>query len=377
MFRLSFWFFLFSCIIFIYSIVNIVLVLISIAYYTLAERKIMASIQRRKGPNVVGLWGLFQPLADGFKLFIKSKIDPKFSNVYLFSLAPILILTLSLFSWFFVSFCFPSSFVFFKNHIDYLAGLCSQNYYKNDLSSIITHEKIYDFLKTINFFGVNYVSVSLLFLLAISSFNVYGIVLAGWASNSKYAFLGSLRSAAQMISYEVSIGIVILPVLMLAGNLFSINDIIFKYYLTNQSKTYFFLLPCFIIFCISILAETNRTPFDLTEAEAELVAGYNVEYSSITFAMFFLAEYSNMLLMAAITVLLFFGSYWQAGWILKMLIFVCWFVSVRATFPRYKYNELMDIGWKTFLPISLSFLGYVSCVLLTFNAQLVNNWNIF
>jgi len=217
--------------------------------------------------------------------------------------------------------------------------------------------------------NINY---GLLFLLAISSLNVYGIIIAGWASNSKYAFLGALRSAAQMISYEVSIGLCILPVILLSGSL-NLGEIVFI-----QSITGWFvlpLLPCTIIFFISMLAETNRAPFDLPEAEAELVAGYNVEYSSIIFAMFFLGEYSNMLLMSAIIVILFFGG-WLPGILfptvvpafiifsIKISLCCFLFILVRATFPRYRYDQLMNIGWKIFLPLTTGYLLFVVGMLL-------------
>lgn len=220
------------------------------------------------------------------------------------------------------------------------------------------------------------ISYGVLFLLAVSGLNVYGIIIAGWASNSKYAFLGALRSAAQMISYEVSLGLLILPVILLAGSL-NLTEIV-----AAQERTVWFvfpLLPCAVMFFISMLAETNRAPFDLPEAEAELVAGYNVEYSSIIFAMFFLGEYSNMLLMATFIVLLFFG-----GWLaplgilsfipgsvffsLKIVIFCYLFILVRAAFPRYRYDQLMDIGWKIFLPLSLSYLVFIAGVLVAFDS---------
>jgi NADH-quinone oxidoreductase subunit H len=220
------------------------------------------------------------------------------------------------------------------------------------------------------------ISYGVLFLLAVSGLNVYGIIIAGWASNSKYAFLGALRSAAQMISYEVSLGILILPVILLAGSL-NLTEIV-----AAQEKTVWFffpLFPCAVMFFISMLAETNRAPFDLPEAEAELVAGYNVEYSSIIFAMFFLGEYSNMLLMATIIVLLFFGGWLSPFGVLSFIpgsiffslkiVFFCYlFILVRAAFPRYRYDQLMDIGWKTFLPLSLSYLIFVTGILVTFDS---------
>jgi NADH-quinone oxidoreductase subunit H len=342
------------------DVIKIVTLLISIAYYTLAERKIMASVQRRKGPNVVGIYGLLQPLADGLKLLSKELLVPTAANSQIFLFAPLVILALSLLSWIVISMGVHSDVILRKSFDSTLSNLF-----------LIMSSEILQLWSSVA--NINY---SILFLLAISSLNVYGIIIAGWASNSKYAFLGALRSAAQMISYEVSIGLVILPVILLAGSI-NFTKIIFAQY-----QTIWFvvpLLPCAIIFFISMLAETNRTPFDLTEAEAELVAGYNTEYSSIVFAMFFLAEYSNMILMSTIFTALFLG-----GWLaplhifsilpafvifsLKIVIICFLFVIVRATFPRYRYDQLMNIGWKIFLPISLSFLVFAAGLLLTFNS---------
>ena len=348
------------------DLLKIVCLLIAIAYYTLAERKIMGSIQRRYGPNVVGLFGLLQPLADGLKLLSKELVIPTMASSRIFLFAPVLILLLSLISWTVIPFGLQDSkYIGFESISDqFIDNLnISNNLFFADWTSVA---------------NINY---GILFILAISSLNVYGIIIAGWASNSKYAFLGSLRSAAQMISYEVAIGLVILPVILLSG---SLN---FSQIITEQSITgwYFLpLLPCAIIFFISMLAETNRTPFDLTEAEAELVAGYNTEYSSIIFAMFFLAEYSNMLLMSTIFVALFFGG-WLAPWFLTIwlsmpiifsikIIIICFlFVLVRATFPRYRYDQLMNIGWKIFLPVSLSFLVFLTGILLFFDAFNLNS----
>ena len=234
----------------------------------------------------------------------------------------------------------------------------------NTLAEYIEYnQSLFSSLEYLNILGVSQFYFSLFLLLALSSLNVYGIIIAGWASNSKYAFLGCLRSAAQMISYEVSIGLVLLPIVLLARSL-NLTEIVL-----SQEKTgwYFFpLLPCTIIFFISMLAETNRTPFDLPEAEAELVAGYNVEYGSLIFAMFFLGEYSNMLLMATLISLLFFGG-WSGSFLffpselilaVKLTLFCFLFILVRATLPRYKYNQLMDIGWKIFLPLMLSYFFF-------------------
>jgi len=299
-------------------LIIIVPLLISVAYFTLAERKIMGSIQRRRGPNVIGFLGLLQPLADGLKLFVKETILPTASNQGIFLLAPLLTFILSLMGWAVIPFG---------------QGLVLSN-----------------------------INVGVLYLFAISSLSVYGIVLAGWSSNSKYAFLGALRSASQMISYEVSLGFIVISVVLCAGS-FNLNEIVLA-----QKKIWFVvpLLPMFLMFFVSALAETNRHPFDLPEAEAELVSGYNVEYSGMGFALFFLGEYANMLLISSLISTLFLG-----GWLplfnflpftllpgpfwlgIKVYFFVVLFCWVRAALPRYRYDRLMNLGWKTFLPISL------------------------
>ena len=344
--------------IFICSLLKIVCILIAVAYFTIAERKVMAAIQRRKGPNVVGFWGLLQPLADGAKLIFKELLVPTRSNAVIFLIAPIMVLVLSMISWSVI----PSGLT---PH----SGEEMVNLFVADFSEL-------NFQSVINTSTAADISYGVLFLLAVSGLNVYGIIIAGWASNSKYAFLGSLRSAAQMISYEVSLGLLILPVILLSGSL-NFSEIV-----TAQEKTVWFvfpLLPCAVMFFASMLAETNRAPFDLPEAEAELVAGYNVEYSSIIFAMFFLGEYSNMLMMATLIVLLFFGgwlspipnfslisgNFWLS---LKIVLFCFLFILVRASFPRYRYDQLMDIGWKIFLPLSLSYLVFVTGILITFDS---------
>lgn len=381
----------------VFSLLTVVLMLASVAIYTLAERKIMASIQRRKGPNVVGFWGLLQPLADGLKLAVKGKLVPQLANKYLFNFAPLIILSLSLFAWLFIVFSTPASldpknfnFIlydvssvqydkigFFKLIVIYCFDAfyrLIEGFYTTVINTSFNYMAVLS--KLVSTLGISNVSVSILIILAISSLNVYSIILAGWSSNSKYAFLGSLRSAAQMISYEVSIGLTILPVILLTGNTLNLNNLILRHHVLSGHWSFFFLLPCVFVFFVSMLAETNRTPFDLTEAEAELVAGYNVEYSSIVFAMFFLAEYANMLLMSALITIFFFGAHSKFVWIIEMLCFVYLFVLVRATFPRYKYNELMDLGWKVFLPITLAFLVYVVNILVFYNAQLANNWTL-
>ena len=320
-------------IIIIVKILTIIIpVLIAVAFFTVAERKIMGAIQRRRGPNVIGFMGLLQALADGLKLFVKETTLPSNSNLIIFILAPMLSFILSLINWTIVPF--------------------SENVIIADIN------------------------LGILYLFAVSSLNVYGILLAGWSSNSKYAYLGALRSAAQMISYEISISFIVLTVVLCAGS-FNLSNIVLA-----QTKTYFLipLFPMFIIFYISMLAETNRHPFDLPEAEAELVSGYNVEYSAMTFALFFLAEYSNMLLMSTFAAILFIGgwlpllnifplniipcSFWLS---LKILIGAVFFIVTRATLPRYRYDQLMQLGWKSFLPLSLSFLILTSNILISFN----------
>lgn len=330
------------------TLLKIICILISVAYFTIAERKLMAAVQRRKGPDIVGPYGLLQPLADGLKLLVKELVLPTRANSIIFLVAPVLILTLSLISWSIIPF-----------------GQTATGYDGASISRT----------------AIANIHCGVLFLLAISSLNVYGIIVAGWASNSKYAFLGSLRSAAQMISYEVSIGLAILPVIVLAGSL-NLSEIVYI-----QSVTIWFLLPLMpsaIIFFISMLAETNRSPFDLPEAEAELVAGYNVEYSSITFAMFFLGEYSNMLLMSATITLLFLGgwglplvgtAFVGASFVMscKIAIFCFLFILVRAAFPRYRYDQLMVIGWKILLPITTAYLLFVVAFLISLDAFVVVN----
>ena len=315
------------------KIISMVLpLLIAVAYTTLAERKVMASIQRRKGPDVVGIFGLLQPLADGLKLFVKETILPSSASLGIFILAPILTFLFGLLSW-----CV----------IPFGEGLVLAD-----------------------------LNIGVLYLLAISSLGVYGIIIAGWSSNSKYAFLGALRSTAQMISYEVSIGLIVISVLLCAGSL-NFSEIV----LAQQSIWYFIpLFPASLMFYISILAETNRAPFDLPEAEAELVAGYNVEYSAMGFALFFLGEYANMILMSGLAVIFFFGGwlppfsfnffFWipSSIWFsFKITLSLFTFIWVRSSFPRYRYDQLMRLGWKVFLPLSLSFIFLISSLLLVFD----------
>ena len=307
-------------------IIVILPLIVSVAYLTLAERKVIAAMQLRKGPNVVGPFGLLQPLADAVKLMFKENVIPTHANTVVFLIAPMLTFMLAMLGW-----------------------------------AVIPLDD--DFV-------IADINVGILYLFAISSLGVYGIIMAGWASNSKYAFLGAIRSAAQMVSYEVSIGFVIVTVLLLVGSL-NLGDIV-----RAQSggvlnwHVFSVLFPMFVIFFVSTLAETNRLPFDLPEAEGELVAGYNVEYSSMPFALFFLGEYANMILMSGMTTILFLGG-WYAPiealsfvpgpiWFaLKTALLLFVFLWVRATFPRYRYDQLMRLGWKVFLPISLFWVALV------------------
>lgn len=304
-----------------YILLIVLPLILSVAYLTFAERKVIGYMQLRKGPNLVGPFGLLQPIADAVKLMHKEIIIPTRANPILFLMAPVITFTLSLIAW---------------SVIPFGEGLVLSN-----------------------------LNVGILFLFAISSLEVYGIIIAGWSSNSKYPFLGAIRSAAQMVSYEVSMGLIIVSVLMCVGSL-NLTDIV------NAQKTLWFGLPMFpmmVIFFISTLAETNRAPFDLPEAEAELVSGYNVEYSSMPFALFFLGEYANMILMSAMTTILFLGGWhapfdsapftWLPGffWFALKIAFVLFcFLWVRASLPRYRYDQLMRLGWKVFLPFSLAWV---------------------
>lgn len=308
-------------------------ILTAVAYYTYAERKIMGGMQRRQGPQVVGPFGLLQPLADGIKLLSKETIIPSNANGPVFIIAPMIVFTLALIAW----------------------------------AVIPVNAK----------WVLADINVGILYLFAVSSMGVYGVIMAGWASNSKYAFLGGLRSASQMVSYEVSMGLVIVCVLLCVGTL-NLSEII-----TTPRPVWvqIMLLPMFVVFLVSILAETNRAPFDLPEGESEISGGFMVEYSAMTFALFFLGEYANMILMSAMTVVLFMGGWlppfgiealavvpgvvWFA---LKTFAIMFFFVWARATFPRYRYDQLMRLGWKVFLPFTLFWVVVVSGSLLYFDA---------
>ena len=307
-------------------------VLLSVAFLVYAERKVLALIQLRRGPNLVGPFGLFQSFADALKLLVKENIIPSRSNKIVFLIAPIVTMVLSLAGWAVIPF--------------------APGWVLSDIN------------------------VGIMYLFAVSSLGVYGIIMAGWASNSQYPFLGALRSAAQMVSYEVSIGFVIITVLLCVGSL-NLSNIV------EAQKTVWFaipLLPMFIIFFICALAETNRLPFDLSEDEASLVAGFSTEYSSASFVLFFLAEYASMILLSAMTVILFLG-----GWLppfdiapfnyipgiiwffLKITFILFLFIWVRGTFPRYRYDQLMRLGWKVFLPLSLFWVVITAGFLVMFD----------
>jgi len=307
-------------------------VLVSVAMIVWLDRRVWAFVQKRKGPNVVGPFGLLQSLADALKYIFKEIIIPASSNKVIFILAPIITMTLALIAWAVIPF--------------------SENQVLADIN------------------------VGILYIFAVSSLGVYGIIMGGWASNSKYPFLGSIRSAAQMVSYEVSIGIIIINVLLCVGSL-NLNDIV----LAQQNMWFIIpLFPMFVIFFISSLAETNRPPFDLPEAEAELVAGYQTEYSGMMYAMFWLGEYANILLMCALGSILFLGGWLSpldfypfdlipgAVWLIfKILFLFILFALVKAVVPRYRYDQLMKLGWKIFLPLSLVYVILTASYLFYFN----------
>ena len=307
-------------------------VLVSVAMVVWLDRRIWAFVQKRQGPNVVGPFGLLQSLADALKYIFKEVIIPSSSNKVIFILAPIVTMTLALISWAVIPF---------------------------SATQVLSD-----------------INVGILYLFAVSSLGVYGIIMGGWASNSKYPFLGAIRSAAQMISYEVSIGVIVINVLLCVGSL-NLNDIV----LAQQNLWFVIpLFPMFVIFFISALAETNRPPFDLPEAEAELVAGYQTEYSGMMYAMFWLGEYANILLMCAMGSILFLGGWLSpieiypftlipgAVWLIfKILFLFVLFALVKATVPRYRYDQLMRLGWKIFLPLSLTWVVLTASYLFYFN----------
>ncbi|MCB2055192.1 MAG: NADH-quinone oxidoreductase subunit NuoH [Geminicoccaceae bacterium] len=315
-----------------YILLIAVPLMIAMAYVTYAERKVIGAMQLRQGPMTVGPFGLLQPIADGVKLFLKETIVPSGANKFVFILAPMVTFILALIGWAVIPFG---------------AGMVLAD-----------------------------INVGILYLLAISSLGVYGIIMAGWASNSRYAFLGALRSSAQMVSYEISIGLIIISVLITAGSL-NLSEIVLA-----QSGLWYVIphFPMFMIFIVSILAETNRHPFDLPEDEATLVTGYNVEYSSMAFALFFLGEYMNMILMSAICSILFLGGWLPPFdifplniipgpvWLILKICFVLFiFIATRATLPRYRYDQLMRLGWKVFLPLSLVWVVLTSGFLVYFD----------
>ena len=317
----------------VYKIVFLLIpILVSVAMIVWLDRRVWGLVQKRRGPNVVGPFGLFQTLADALKYIFKEIIIPASANKVVFILAPIVTMTLALVAWAVIP--------------------MSENLVLADIN------------------------VGILYLFAVSSLGVYGIIMGGWASNSKYPFLGAIRSAAQMVSYEVSIGIIIINVLLCVGSL-NLNDIVIA-----QKNMWFVipLFPMFVVFFISALAETNRPPFDLPEAEAELVAGYQTEYSGMMYAMFWLGEYANILLMCALGSILFLGGWLSpidlypfnlipgAIWlILKILLLFILFALVKAIVPRYRYDQLMRLGWKIFLPLSLTYVVLTASYLFYFN----------
>jgi NADH-quinone oxidoreductase subunit H len=317
--------------IFLKIIIIVIPLILSVAYLTYAERRIIGLMQLRKGPNVVGPMGLLQPIADAVKLLFKEVIFPEKADKFIFILAPILTFTLSLIGWSVIP--FSSQYV------------------------------------------ISNINIGVLFLIGVSALEVYGVIMAGWASNSKYAFLSAIRASAQMISYELSMGVAIVCVLITAGTL-NLTEIV-ELQKTRPLWIELMLAPMSVVFFISVLAETNRHPFDLAEAESELVAGYNVEYSSLGFALFFLGEYANMILVSAITTIFFLGGYLppfniQAlnsipgfiWFIMKISILLFIFIWIRATTPRYRYDQLMRLGWKIFLPLTLLWLVLITGLLI-------------
>lgn len=326
------------------TLVNILFVLVplllSVAYLVYFERKVIGAIQLRHGPSVVGPFGLLQPFADAIKLIIKEPIIPFRANTILFIMAPMITFILALISWAVIPFG------------------ATENVQQVVIPKVIAN-----------------INVGVLYVLAISSLGIYGIIIAGWSSNSNYALLGAIRSAAQMISYEVSIGLIVATVVITTGTLNLAEMVVVKHNMPFWIDL--LMMPIGIIFFISLLAETNRHPFDLPEAEAELVSGYNVEYSSMPFALFFLGEYANMILASAMMTIFFLGGWYPPlelsllykipsliWFVLKIVVLLFIFVWIRATIPRYRYDQLMRLGWKVFLPISVLWVILISGVLL-------------
>ncbi len=317
----------------LYTVLIIVGILVAVAYLTYAERKVLSAMQRRQGPITVGPFGLLQPFADGLKLFSKETVIPSQANRPVFLLAPILLFALSLVAWAVIPF---------------------------DRDWVLAN-----------------INVGVLYLFAISSMGVYGIIMAGWASNSRYAFLGGLRSASQMVSYEVSMGLIIVCVILCTGSL-NLQDIVL---VPRPLWVQIMLFPMLVVFLISILAECNRAPFDLPEGESEISGGFMVEYSAMAFALFFLGEYANMILMSGMTSVLFLGG-WLPPFGMSFLGFVpgiVWFglktsavlfffIWARATLPRFRYDQLMRLGWKVFLPLTLVWVVVMAGMLLAFDA---------
>lgn len=312
-------------------LILIIFLIMSIAFFTLAERKLMAHLQRRKGPDVVGFWGFLQPLADGFKLLFKEIIRPFKILNFLFFFSPIWIFFLSLINWVIVP--FNPTFLYFSN-----------------------------------------VNLSIFFNFVFASLNVYGLILSGWSSNSRYSFLGGIRATAQLIAYELIFGMLNIIIIFFSHSL-NYVDIV----LTQQTCWNVFpLFPLFLFFLIIMLAETNRTPFDLAEAEAELVAGYNLEYSGIIFALFFLGEYANMLFLSVLGVIYFFGGWLFFGqinlfiFIVKILSFCFFFIWIRATLPRYRYDQLMELGWIQLLPLIFGLFFFYIGIFIYFDFYDIN-----
>lgn len=320
----------------IISIELIIIVLIGVAFITLSERKVLGSMQRRKGPNIVGIFGILQPIIDGLKLGLKEQIIPQQSNKIYYMAGPIITLTLALIIWIPIPFNTPFINIINNSPIELLNT-------RSIGSNGIIKENNY----------------SILYIIAISSLSVYILLFTGWSSNSKYAFLGAIRAIAQLISYEVSIGLILMGVIIINNTLNLTTMVYNQIYITN----FRIILPLAILFLISALAETNRPPFDLPEAESELIAGYLVEYGGFTFAAIYLAEYTFIQSMSVITSILFFGS--SNPFIISFIIFT--FIWIRATLPRIKYNNLMELGWTKILPFTISYIIFEISLIILLN----------